>query len=95
MSRKYFDENISVAYPASQVSYRWHNPTMAVGYEGELQLSQFDIINTKYRQVNFSRDATGANEDNIDDFEIMIAFQTKSFLSCKLSFSYSDTLDTF
>ena len=40
-----------VAYPVSQVSYRWHNPTMAVGYEGELQLSQFDIINTKYRQV--------------------------------------------
>ena len=33
------------------MSYRWHNPTMAVGYEGELQLSQFDIINTKYRQV--------------------------------------------
>ena len=25
---------------------------MAVGYEGELQLSQFDIINTKYRQVS-------------------------------------------
>ena len=41
------------------MSYRWHNPTLAVGYEGELQLSQFDIINTKYRQVNFSRDATG------------------------------------
>ena len=50
---------VSVAYPSSQVSYRWHNPTLAVGYEGELQLSQFDIINTKYRQVNFSRDATG------------------------------------
>lgn len=49
----------SFAYPVSQVSYRWHNPTMAVGYEGELQLSQFDIINTKYRQVNFSRDAMG------------------------------------
>ena len=56
---KYFSKNISVAYPSSQVSYRWHNPTLAVGYEGELQLSQFDIINTKYRQVNFSRDATG------------------------------------
>ena len=26
---------------------------MAVGYEGELQLSQFDIINTKYRQVTW------------------------------------------
>jgi len=49
----------SFAYPSSQVSYRWHNPTMAVGYEGELHLSQFDIINTKYRQVNFSRDSTG------------------------------------
>ena len=46
----------------SQVSYRWHNPTMAVGYEGELQLSQFDIINTKYRQVNVSRDATGEGQ---------------------------------
>ena len=32
---------------------------MAVGYEGELQMSQFDIIDNKYRQVNFSRDATG------------------------------------
>ena len=53
--------SLSVAYPSSQVSYRWHNPTLAVGYEGELQLSQFDIINTKYRQVNFSRDATGEN----------------------------------
>ena len=44
------------------MSYRWHNPTLAVGYEGELQLSQFDIINTKYRQVNFSRDATGESK---------------------------------
>ena len=50
---------ISVAYPSSEVTYRWHNPTMAVGYEGELQMSQFDIIDNKYRQVNFSRDATG------------------------------------
>ena len=59
---KYLFYNISVAYPSSQVSYRWHNPTLAVGYEGELQLSQFDIINTKYRQVNFSRDATGESQ---------------------------------
>ena len=29
---------------------------MAVGYEGELQLSQFDIINTKYRQVTRQSD---------------------------------------
>jgi len=49
----------SFAYPSSEVTYRWHNPTMAVGYEGELQMSQFDIIDNKYRQVNFSRDATG------------------------------------
>ena len=51
---------ILVAYPASQVFYRWHDPTLAVGYEGKLQLPQFDIMNTKYRQLNFSRsDAKG------------------------------------
>ena len=50
MTKNYI--STAVAYPVSQVSYRWHNPTMAVGYEGELQLSQFDIINTKYRQVS-------------------------------------------
>ena len=44
-----------VAYPASQVFYHWHDPTLAVAYEGKLQLSQFDIINTKYRQINCSR----------------------------------------
>ena len=50
-----------VAYPATQVFYNWHDPTLAVGYEGKLQLSQFDIINTKYRQINYSRsDATGS-----------------------------------
>ena len=63
---KYLWKNISVAYPSSQVSYRWHNPTLAVGYEGELQLSQFDIINTKYRQVNVSRDATGENQPSTE-----------------------------
>ena len=63
---KYFSQNISVAYPSSQVSYRWHNPTLAVGYEGELQLSQFDIINTKYRQVNYSRDATGESQPSTE-----------------------------
>ena len=44
-----------VAYPASQVFYHWHDATLAVAYEGKLQLSQFDIIKTKYRQVNCSR----------------------------------------
>ena len=53
----------AVAYPASQVFYHWHDPTLAVGYEGELQLSQFDIMNTKYRQLNFTRsDATGMRD---------------------------------
>ena len=50
-----------------------------MGYEGELQLSQFDIINTKYRQVNVSRDATGEGEGR----------QTRSgvILSCSGTFS--------
>ena len=50
-----------------------------MGYEGELQLSQFDIINTKYRQVNVSRDATGEGQGR----------QTRSgiTLSCSGTFS--------
>ena len=44
-----------VAYPSSGVVYQWHDPTLAVDYEGELQLSQFDIKKTEYRQVNISR----------------------------------------
>ena len=80
---KYLSKNISVAYPSSQVSYRWHNPTLAVGYEGELQLSQFDIINTKYRQVNFSRDATGETRPSTELSLLNIELSQELSRCCK------------
>ena len=83
---------VSVAYPSSQVSYRWHNPTLAVGYEGELQLSQFDIINTKYRQVNFSRDATGEVKGQLlDTYSVTLQELSQC---CRSSSSCRDIRDT-
>ena len=44
-----------VAYTAEEVAYIWTHPNKAVGYEGKLQLSQFDISQPSFRGLNFSR----------------------------------------
>ena len=47
---------ITVAYNAHEVEYIWKKPAdSSVGYEGKLQLSQFDIKQTEFRGLNFSR----------------------------------------
>lgn len=48
-----------VAYTADEVLYVWTDPAKAVGYEGQLQLSQFDIKHTSFRGLNYSRGETG------------------------------------
>ena len=46
----------SVAYSADEVIYVWQLPKKkAVDYEGKLQLSQFDIMETAFRGLNYSR----------------------------------------
>ena len=48
--------SITVAYNAHEVEYIWKKPAdSAVDYEGKLQLSQFDIKQTEFRGLNFSR----------------------------------------
>ena len=43
---------------------------MAVGYEGELQLSQFEIMGTEYRwQENNHYDHDDGDDDDGDDFD--------------------------
>ena len=45
-----------VAYSADEVLYVWQLPkNKAVDYEGKLQLSQFDIMETAFRGLNYSR----------------------------------------
>ena len=51
-----------VAYTSDEVIYIWSNPDGAVSYEGKLQLSQFDIKETSFRGLNFSRGGTGEEE---------------------------------
>lgn len=46
----------AVAYNADEVLYVWALPKdKAVDYEGKLQLSQFDIMETAFRGLNYSR----------------------------------------
>ena len=68
---------------------------MAVGYEGELQLSQFDIINTKYRQV------TSDQAHSLEQYYLGMVPRSISLgtlwagsLSSRLSSSFRDTRDT-
>ncbi|XP_023328188.1 gamma-aminobutyric acid receptor alpha-like [Eurytemora carolleeae] len=44
----------SFAYTADEVEYKWKSGD-PVGYEGELQLSQFDITKTLFRSLNYTR----------------------------------------
>ena len=45
-----------VAYSADEVIYVWKPPANnSVDYEGKLQLSQFDIKDTAFRALNYSR----------------------------------------
>ena len=45
-----------VAYSADEVIYVWKPPeNNSVDYEGKLQLSQFDIKDTAFRALNYSR----------------------------------------
>ena len=47
---------VTVAYSADEVIYVWQLPKKkAVDYEGKLQLSQFDIMETAFRGLNYSR----------------------------------------
>ena len=45
----------SVAYRVNELYYVWSRPDNAVSYEGKLELSQFDIMETAYRSLNYSR----------------------------------------
>ena len=45
----------SVAYRINELYYVWSRPDNAVSYEGKLELSQFDIMETAYRSLNYSR----------------------------------------
>ena len=44
-----------VAYRVNELHYVWSRPDNAVSYEGKLELSQFDIMETAYRSLNYSR----------------------------------------
>ena len=56
---QYFDRQcisfFSVAYRINELYYVWSRPDNAVSYEGKLELSQFDIMETAYRSLNYSR----------------------------------------
>ncbi len=52
----------AVAYNKQEVEYVWTNPTNAVSYEGRLELSQFDIMRTEFRGLNYSRTHHGENK---------------------------------
>ena len=54
--KKHFVLAFLVAYNADEVIYVWQLPKKkAVAYEGKLQLSQFDIMETAFRGLNYSR----------------------------------------
>ncbi|XP_040574267.1 gamma-aminobutyric acid receptor subunit alpha-1 isoform X2 [Lepeophtheirus salmonis] len=61
----------SYAYTIDQVYYRWQHSSNAVAYEGKLKLSQFDIITTAYRSLNFSRNTDGG----FSVLQVVIALQ--------------------
>ena len=66
---------VTVAYSADEVIYVWQLPKKkAVDYEGKLQLSQFDIIETAFRGLNYSR----GNNSKCTNF----AFEKKKNLKC-------------
>ena len=46
---------LSVGYNSKEVSYVWKSSKGSVDYETELKLSQFDIMQTEWRALNFSR----------------------------------------
>ena len=48
----------AVAYNSDEVLYIWSNPKKGVDYEEKLQLSQFEIKQTAFRGLNFSRGTT-------------------------------------
>ena len=55
------------------MEYNWKKPQdSAVGYEGKLQLSQFDIKQTEFRGLNFSR---GNNMGTYSVLQVVIALQ--------------------
>ena len=65
--------SITVAYNAHEVEYIWKKPAdSAVDYEGKLQLSQFDIKQTEFRGLNFSR---GNNMGTYSVLQVVIALQ--------------------
>ena len=47
--------SFSVGYNSKEVSYVWKKSKASVDYETELKLSQFDIMQTEWRALNFSR----------------------------------------
>ena len=62
-----------VAYNADEVVYNWKLPKKtAVDYEGKLQLSQFDIMETAFRGLNYSR---GNNMGTYSVLQVVIALQ--------------------
>ena len=55
----------AVAYNSDEVLYIWSNPKKGVDYEEKLQLSQFEIKQTAFRGLNFSRGTTSEQSTNI------------------------------
>ena len=53
-----------VAYNSDEVLYIWKNMKNGVDYEEKLQLSQFEIKQTEFRGLNFSRGTTSENFQN-------------------------------
>ncbi|XP_059080486.1 uncharacterized protein LOC131878512 [Tigriopus californicus] len=62
----------SFAYTEDEVLYIWSNPQNAVGYEGKLELSQFDIKHTSFRGLNYSR---GHSSGRYSVLQVVIALQ--------------------
>ena len=57
-----------VAFSADEVIYVWQPPqNKSVDYEGKLQLSQFDIKDTAFRALNYSR----GNNSKLQDKQIL------------------------
>ncbi len=50
---------LPVAYKLDEVEYVWAKGNASVGYEGQMELSQFDIMHTEFRGLNFSRSRNG------------------------------------
>ena len=56
--------SFQVAYNSDEVLYIWKNMKNGVDYEEKLQLSQFEIKQTEFRGLNFSRGTTSKNFQN-------------------------------